>query len=406
MQFVSTRHFMSVLYRIVQIMCIIILWCLFPLEPEPKSTHVALGENSEKNKLSKSLLVPVSYSESKAASSIPPISSFSPSNISSSSVSPPKNNPTSVSPPQIGVSSASPLKRKLDSTEAVDDNTVSKGKSVFKKLKLSEESHDNHNLLPVGYQPVEEDTRSLSQQELVLDRSTFVHLSQSSENKTISSTPEIKEERLSLKSRGHLTDIPWKLEMPKPPAKLCVPRRLDTEDKPVNNLLAQSNENQLHVFGLPAGTQGRTEIVLRQNRCFPSTDSLPAKQLNSDEPPSLNEVPTPGSKHTSSSKITSENNTTISSVKDFGCSESTNRESSVLNMSYQSPSEQILIRKSSPKFDSDGNGGNFAVVFSDGEGEAESGDSLLSSQMSRQINKVHTFLKVDRLRRTRVAKTK
>ena len=45
------------------------------------------------------------------------------------------------------------------------------------------------------------------------------------------------------------------------------------------------------------------------------------------------------------------------------------------------------------------------MVFSDGEGEGESGDSLLSSQMSRQINKVHTFLKVDRLR-TRVAKKK
>ena len=148
-------------------MSIILLFCLFPLAPEPKSTHVALGENSEKNKLSKSLLVPVSYSEPKATSSIPPISSFSVSNISSSSVFPPKNNPTSVSPPQTGVSSASPLKRKLDSTEVADGNTVSKGKSVFKKLKLSEENHDNHNLLPVGHQPLKKT------QEVSLNKSLF-----------------------------------------------------------------------------------------------------------------------------------------------------------------------------------------------------------------------------------------
>ena len=354
--------------------------------------------------MNKNLLVPVGYSEPKVAS-IAHVSSFSPPKTSSSSVSQPRNSPSSISPPQTGVSSASPLKRRLDSTEAVDGDTVSKGKGVSKKQKMSEESNDSQNLLPAGHQPVEEDLRSLSQQALVSDRGTFVHLLQSSE--TVSSTPEIKEGRSSLKSHGHLTDIPWKLEMPKPPAKLCVPRRLDTEEKPVNILPAESNENQLHIFEFPAGTQGTTGIVLRQNRQhFLSADSLPAKQSISQESRSLNEVPNPGTTHTDSSKVTSEN-TTISSVKDFGCNEITaNRKSSALNTPSQSSSEQTLISKSSPKFDSDGNGGNFAVVFSDGEGEGESGDSLLSSQMSRQINKVHTFLKMDRLRRTKVSKTK
>ena len=60
---------------------------------------------------------------------------------------------------------------------------------------------------------------------------------------------------------------------------------------------------------------------------------------------------------------------------------------------------------------SPGGGSNFAIVFSEGEeeeGEEEGGrcgnDELLSSQMNRQIKKVTTFLKVDRLRRTKVPK--
>lgn len=49
---------------------------------------------------------------------------------------------------------------------------------------------------------------------------------------------------------------------------------------------------------------------------------------------------------------------------------------------------------------------NFAIVFSEGEDEGDEGESkeLLSSQMIRQIKKVNTFLKNDRLRRTKVAK--
>ena len=50
---------------------------------------------------------------------------------------------------------------------------------------------------------------------------------------------------------------------------------------------------------------------------------------------------------------------------------------------------------------------NFAIVFSDGEDEREDGGGsgeLLSSQMNRKIKKVTTFLKMDRLRRTKVPK--
>ena len=54
--------------------------------------------------------------------------------------------------------------------------------------------------------------------------------------------------------------------------------------------------------------------------------------------------------------------------------------------------------------DSSGGGDNFAVVFSDGEEEGERGRDLLSSQMNRKISKVKTFLKMDRLRRTKVPK--
>ena len=56
---------------------------------------------------------------------------------------------------------------------------------------------------------------------------------------------------------------------------------------------------------------------------------------------------------------------------------------------------------------SPGDSGNFAIVFSEGEEEGEEGggkDGLLSSQMNRQIKKVKNFLKMDRLRRTKVPK--
>ena len=53
-------------------------------------------------------------------------------------------------------------------------------------------------------------------------------------------------------------------------------------------------------------------------------------------------------------------------------------------------------------------GGNFAIVFSEGEEEEEeeggARDGLISSQMNRQIKKVTTFLKMDRLRRTKAPK--
>ena len=57
---------------------------------------------------------------------------------------------------------------------------------------------------------------------------------------------------------------------------------------------------------------------------------------------------------------------------------------------------------------SPGGSGNFAIVFSEGEEEREdegrTEDNLLSSQMNRQIQKVTSFLKIDRLRRTKVPK--
>ena len=57
---------------------------------------------------------------------------------------------------------------------------------------------------------------------------------------------------------------------------------------------------------------------------------------------------------------------------------------------------------------SPGGSGNFAIVFSEGEEEGEdevtTKDNLLSSQMNRQIQKVTSFLKTDRLRRTKVPK--
>ena len=59
-----------------------------------------------------------------------------------------------------------------------------------------------------------------------------------------------------------------------------------------------------------------------------------------------------------------------------------------------------MIDQSGPDSDSVD---NFAVVFSEGEDDVEGSDSLISSQMNRQINKVHTFLKMDRLRRTKVS---
>ena len=42
------------------------------------------------------------------------------------------------------------------------------------------------------------------------------------------------------------------------------------------------------------------------------------------------------------------------------------------------------------------------VVFSEGEEEGEGERELLNTQMNRQISKVETFLKNDRLRRTKL----
>ena len=55
---------------------------------------------------------------------------------------------------------------------------------------------------------------------------------------------------------------------------------------------------------------------------------------------------------------------------------------------------------------SPGGSSNFSIVFSEGEDEDEGGnkDEMISSQMNRQIKKVTSFLKMDRLRRTKVRK--
>ena len=55
---------------------------------------------------------------------------------------------------------------------------------------------------------------------------------------------------------------------------------------------------------------------------------------------------------------------------------------------------------------SPGGNSNFSIVFSEGEDEGEGvrKDEMISSQMDRQIKKVTTFLKMDRLRRTKIPK--
>ena len=75
-------------------------------------------------------------------------------------------------------------------------------------------------------------------------------------------------------------------------------------------------------------------------------------------------------------------------------------DSDTYNMHVESTTDQSV--PNSPKSKN-----NFAIVFSDGEDEREDGGGsgeLLSSQMNRKIKKVTTFLKMDRLRRTKVPK--
>ena len=82
--------------------------------------------------------------------------------------------------------------------------------------------------------------------------------------------------------------------------------------------------------------------------------------------------------------------------------------------SHSSESAHSIVDQSVPN--SPGGSGNFAIVFSEGEeeegeeereGEREAScdtDELVSSQMSKQIQKVTNFLKMDRLRRTKMPK--
>ena len=67
-------------------------------------------------------------------------------------------------------------------------------------------------------------------------------------------------------------------------------------------------------------------------------------------------------------------------------------------------SKESITDQSVP--DSPRGSNNFAIVFSEGEDEADGGEEkgLLNSQMNRQIKKVKTFLKMDRLRRTKMPK--
>ena len=78
----------------------------------------------------------------------------------------------------------------------------------------------------------------------------------------------------------------------------------------------------------------------------------------------------------------------------------------LIHCSTDKPSTHPSADQSVPN--SPGGTGNFAIVFSEGEEEREEEgkgrDELLSSQMTRQIRKVTTFLKMDRLRRTKVPK--
>ena len=294
--------------------------------------------------------------------------------------------------------SLAPLKRKIENHHTVSENGLTLCDTPSKKQKISNPCHD----MPLSrsaktttvlvssppYQEPVEGQSSLSQPTHTSGTGSFLPLSQPCYSNVVSATSHVHR-GVQEKRGSSLRSVPWKLEIPKPPtrmtrqptaeeSKAVSPSRVDTNDPSKTGsstfhmplipqpLTSSPGQHTTQILSCPKKassplTEGDTKFQLEVN---PSSPTQPAcskttSTLNENTQCSLHGTQHPEEGH-------------IPAVID------------------QSGPDSVLVD-------------NFAVVFSEGEDDVEGSDSLISSQMNRQINKVHTFLKMDRLRRTKVS---
>lgn len=296
--------------------------------------------------------------------------------------------------------SPAPLKRKVENHHTVSEDSLTICDTPSKKQKISNLCHDT----PLSrsaktitglvssppYQEPVEGQSSLSQPTHTSGTGSLLPLSQPCHSNVVSATSHVHRD-VQEKRGSSLRSVPWKLEIPKPPArvtrqpiaeesKAVSPSRVDRNDL----FKTGSSTFQMPLIPQPLTSspgQHTTQIL----SCPKKASSPPTEGDNKFQ---LEVNPSSPVQPACSKTTSTLNENTQCSLQCHG-------------MCTQQPEEGHLpavIDQSGPD-----SVDNFAVVFSEGEDDVEGSDSLISSQMHRQINKVHTFLKMDRLRRTKVS---
>lgn len=289
-----------------------------------------------------------------------------------------------------------PLKRKVENHQTAAGDGLTVCDTPSKKQKVSNPCYENlgtsKNTMELVSSPLHQDPvagqSSLSQPTHTSGTDSFLPLSQPCHSNVV--TAASQGHVGAQKRRGSsLRSVPWRLEIPKPPAH--VTRPLTTEEKEAASL-SRADRNDLSKAGsitfqmpfMPQSLSSSPRQHTTQNLSCPEKSSSPL--IASDNKLQL-EVNPSSSMQPASSKTTN----------------TVNENAHCLLQGTQQPKEGQLPAAADQSDPDIATVDNFAVVFSEGEDEGEGGDCLISSQMHRQIDKVHTFLKMDRLRRTKVS---
>ena len=318
----------------------------------------------------------------------------------------------------------SPLKRKLEEQQqsSLEITESAPESSSAKKQKISTTSEDvplssEVSLLGKGRDTVLTSTTdalgcNLSQPERAVEKHSLLPLSQPSRSDIMGS----KADKLSLSQQNDYRssrqgNIPWRVNLHQSSfymtrkhnvvGKQTSTKSVERKKITTSPMLTASPRQQA---GKSSSTCKNTFPPFSSPSCKPTwnleletIDAAQKQPAQSTTPPTPNESTHATTAMTPNRSVSTRTNTDLTATPSK--TESFMPELNVCDLAVY---KDATADQSVP--DSPGGGDNFAVVFSDGEEEGERGRDLLSSQMNRKISKVKTFLKMDRLRRTKVPK--
>lgn len=332
--------------------------------------------------------------------------------------------PVSRQSPKDAPRAASPLKRKVKEQQSHSPAKKQKLLSTISEAVLPT-SKASDSSRSTGSAVLNTSLETLSQPDRIPDRHSFLTLSQPSYRDKVD-----KEDSQSLSQPSDCLpkkgNIPWRIDLPKSFYMSRTPRTLVSS----RVTAAQSMERTSTLAPDSCSTESATRkthssLIPQHPSALPSSHyKLPwnfalkplSKNISTIDTISRATTKSPvqstiTSPMPTNSTITKLNNLlaptdaelpTITPTKSSPASTSPsgqNNDRSAIYMSKESITDQSVP-------DSPRGSNNFAIVFSEGEDEADGGEEkgLLNSQMNRQIKKVKTFLKMDRLRRTKMPK--